>query len=118
MFLQTQGQTLGYTPAPPFSNPRLWSQAESTTSIPWIYSLPLEDFSAFKTLSTKFHNKDVHLPIDIDKCTSAHALCYILLGAIQNYLVILASSLQSLSLALKHLNVNALFYSFLEEQLI
>lgn len=78
----------------------------------------MEDFSAFKTLSTKFYKKDVYLPIDIDKCTSVHALCYILLGAIQNYLFILASSLQSLSITLKHLNVNALFYSFLEEQLI
>lgn len=46
----------------------------------------MEDFLAFKILSTKFHNKDVHLPIDIVKCTSVYALCYILLGAIQNYL--------------------------------
>lgn len=82
LFLQTQG----YTPASPFLNPGLWSQAESTTSIPWICSLQMEDFLIFKILSTKFHNKDVHLPIDIVKCTSVCALCYILLGAIQNYL--------------------------------
>lgn len=85
LFLQTQG----YTPASPFLNPGLWSQAESTTSIPWICSLQMEDFLIFKILSTKFHNKDVHLPIDIVKCTSVCALCYILLGAIQNYLFFL-----------------------------